>query len=79
MITITKQTALIVIDTPERLIYQGVQDFAFGFDVQHNEDIDEDIATYYQLFYAPITEFNIDGVQVTDLETFEAQIEAITS
>ncbi len=73
MITITKQAPLIVIETPERVIYQGVDVFAFGFDVE------DDVATYYAIFYAPIDEFNIDGVQITDLASFEAAIEGITA
>ncbi len=73
MITITYQAPLIVIETDERVIYQGVQDFAYGFDVQNG------IAYYYAIFYAPITDFVMNGTPITTLEEFEAAIQSLTT
>lgn len=72
-IVIIKQTPLIVITTPERVLYQGVQDFAGGFDVENN------VAQYYNVFYAPLTDFVMAGNPITNLADFEAGIETLTS
>lgn len=73
MIIITKQSPLIVIETPDTVLYQGVQDFAGGFDVE------DDIAQYYQDFNAPITDFNMAGNDITSIEDFQDAIETLTS
>lgn len=73
MITITRSTPLYVISDGVQVIYNGLSEFANGFDIENG------VASYYNELSAPVTSFNIGGSPITSTQDFLDALEALTA